>query len=201
MTKVKLCGLTRIEDIECVNILKPEYIGFVFWDKSFRNISESQAYELKSLLDKDIKSVGVFVDPDMDYVYHLYKRGIIDIAQLHGNESNEDILYLKRLGVPVIRAFILSTEEDNSAVLDEALNNPADFLLFDTGKGSGMAFNWEMLKDFPRPFFMAGGLNPENVSQAIKTANPFAVDVSSGIETTKIKDSNKMKQFVMNARQ
>lgn len=193
MTRVKLCGLTRAEDIEAVNRLEPEYIGFVFAKKSKRYVSPEKAAELKKLLNPEIKAVGVFVDEDINKVANLLINKTIDIAQLHGNEDNSYIEKLKKLiDSPVIKAFQIKSADD----VNKALNSSADYVLLDSGKGSGQIFNWELIKSINRPYFLAGGLDTENIQSAIKSNRPFAVDVSSGIETDGKKDLDKMTAFV-----
>lgn len=193
MTSIKLCGLMRAEDIEAVNILKPEYIGFVFAEKSKRCVTPEKAAELKRLLNPEVKAVGVFVDEDIDNVSKLLKNGTIDIAQLHGSEDNSYIEKLKkRINTPVIKAFQIKSGED----IAEAQNSAADYVLLDSGKGSGQIFNWELIKSINRPYFLAGGLDTENIQSAIRSNRPFAVDVSSGIETDGKKDLDKMTAFV-----
>ncbi len=193
MTSIKLCGLMRAEDIEAVNILKPEYIGFVFAEKSKRCVTPEKAAELKRLLNPEVKAVGVFVDKDIDNVSKLVKNGTIDIAQLHGSEDNSYIEKLKkRINTPVIKAFQIKSGED----IAEAQNSAADYVLLDSGKGSGQIFNWELIKSINRPYFLAGGLDTENIQSAIRSNRPFAVDVSSGIETDGKKDLDKMTAFV-----
>lgn len=192
MTAIKLCGLTRLEDIIAVNELKPEYIGFVFWDKSTRNVTAEQARTLKKELDSNIKAVGVFVDADIEFVQMLFREQIIDIAQLHGSEDNAYIETLKSQGIPTIKAFKVTDENS----VERAKESPADYIIFDPGKGSGMTFNYSFIQNVKRPFFLAGGLTPDNVKEAIKATAPFAVDVSSGIETDRVKDVYKMRQFV-----
>ena len=193
MTSIKLCGLMRAEDIEAVNILKPEYIGFVFAEKSKRCVTPEKAAKLKRLLNPEVKAVGVFVDEDIDNVSKLLKNGTIDIAQLHGSEDNSYIEKLKkRINTPVIKAFQIKSGED----IAEAQNSAADYVLLDSGKGSGQIFNWELIKSINRPYFLAGGLDTENIQSAIRSNRPFAVDVSSGIETDGKKDLDKMTAFV-----
>ena len=193
MTRIKLCGLTRPEDIEIANALSPYYIGFVFFEKSRRYVEEEKAKELKSLLSKDIKAVGVFVDETPGKIAHLLDSGIIDIAQLHGSEDEGYIKKLKTLSdKPVIKAFQIEGKED----IKKAEASSADFVLLDSGQGSGNAFDWALLSDIRRDYFLAGGLDPGNVSDAIRALHPYAVDVSSGIETDHIKDKNKMAAFV-----
>lgn len=192
MTAVKLCGLTREEDVLAVNRWKPEYIGFVFWEKSHRFTTPEQALKLKGLLDKNIKAVGVFVDAPVEQIEELFSRGIIDMAQLHGNEDEDYIRRLQQNGIPVIKACRVTPDGIN----EEALKSNADFILFDPGKGEGKTFGWECIKEVRRPYFLAGGLTPENVGQAIAYLHPYAVDVSSGIETEKKKDETKMAAFM-----
>lgn len=193
MSKIKLCGLSRKCDIEWVNALKPEYIGFVFWSKSKRNVPPEKAKELKDLLSPDIKAVGVFVDEPIENVAELLNDNIIDIAQLHGGEDEEYIKKLRMLsGKPIIKAFLLKSESD----AERAEKSTADYILVDSGTGTGKSFDWELLKNISRPYFLAGGLCCENISQAITALDPYAVDVSSGIETNGCKDKNKMAAFV-----
>jgi phosphoribosylanthranilate isomerase len=195
MTKIKLCGLSRVEDIEVVNNLLPEYIGFVFAPKSKRYISPQKAAELKKLLDKKISAVGVFVNEEIATVAEIAK--FLDLIQLHGDEDENYISTLKNLtGKKIIKAFKIKTTDD----LQRAKYCLADFILLDSGAGTGEIFNWQLLKNFEREYFLAGGLNVENVSDAVKLLKPFAVDVSSGIETDGLKDADKMKKFVIAVR-
>lgn len=193
MTQIKLCGLRRPEDIEAANLLKPEYIGFVFAKKSKRYVDSATALSLKKALDPSIKAVGVFVNEELSEVTELLNRGVIDIAQLHGSESDEYINDLKKItGKTVIRAFKITSQED----VDKAVASPADYVLLDAGAGDGVTFDWSVVKNVERPFFLAGGLGPANVTDAIRAVKPFAVDVSSGIETDGFKDKDKMTAFV-----
>ncbi len=192
MTKIKFCGLTRIEDIKAVNDLKPEFIGFVFWPKSKRVVTREQASELKAVLDPSIKAVGVFVDEDTDIVKALLNDDIIDIAQLHGSEDGAYINELKNsTGKLVIKAFRIRSEDDAK----KAEESPADMVLLDSGMGTGKTFNWEIIKGVKRPYYLAGGLAPDNAAEAIRELHPYALDVSSGIETEGIKDIKKMTDF------
>lgn len=197
MTKVKICGLYRDEDIEYANELLPDYIGFViYYPKSHRSIDLFEAKRLREKLDKRVQVIGVFVNQHIELVKTAYRQGVIDIVQLHGNENEEYIRTLKeKLGITIIKAFVINT------VLDiEAINNTsADLVLLDTGFGDGKEhskFILEKLKDLKRPYILAGGLNPENVAKIVKEQNPFAVDVSSGVEVDKKKDLEKMRAFI-----
>lgn len=198
MTAIKLCGLTRACDIDTVNELLPDYIGFVFWDRSKRNISREQAKVLKEALNPSIQAVGVFVDPDIDFVAGLLKDGIIDVAQLHGKEDEDYISRLRSLapGKLVIKAYKVRTPED----VTRANASSADYVLLDSGTGSGKAFDWSLIREISRPYFLAGGLGVDNVAQAVEDLQPFAVDVSSGIETDGVKDPEKMRRFVEQVR-
>ena len=198
MTRVKMCGLRRAEDIEATNRLMPEYIGFVFAPASRRYIAPEEAAALRQRLRPGIRAVGVFVDAKESAAARLLAEGVIDIAQLHGNEDGAYIARLKaRTGKPVIRAFRVKNAED----LRAAEASPADMILLDAGAGDGKTFDWSLLSSVSRPFFLAGGLTPENVAEAVKRYHPFAVDVSSGIETDGFKDCNKMRAFMRAVRE
>lgn len=179
------------------NIFKPDYIGFVFWEKSKRYVDETKAESLKKDLNREIKAVGVFVDEEPDRVIELLNKGIIDAVQLHGKESESYINHLRlHTDKPIIKAFIIRNEEDVIC----ANESIADYVLLDAGLGEGKSFDWELLKNINRPFFMAGGLLPENVVEAVRRIKPYGVDVSSGIETLGNKDASKMGSFVANVR-
>ncbi len=197
MTKIKLCGLKRECDIEAVNKLNPDFIGFVFAQKSKRYVDPEGAAKLKAKLNKGIKAVGVFVNESPETVADLLNRGTIDIAQLHGSEDEEYISKLRSLtDKPLIKAIKVQSKAD----IEAADESSADYVLLDSGAGTGMTFNWQLIKGIKRPYFLAGGLSPENVAEAVKTLNPFAVDVSSGIETDGLKDEAKMADFVSTVR-
>ena len=190
MVKIKICGLRRLEDISIVNRYKPDYVGFVFAD-SKRKVSHDFAYEMKSNLSSDIVSVGVFVDADIGEIVELFDRGIIEIAQLHGLESED---YINNLientngELKIINAIEMSDEKD----LLEYDNSISNYLLLDSGKGSGKTFDWGLIrKDLNKEFFLAGGINISNIADAIEEFNPYAIDLSSGVETDGFKDENK----------
>lgn len=193
MTKIKLCGLSRREDIAAANALEPAFIGFVFARNSRRYVTFEQAKALKAALAPGIRAVGVFVDESADTVAALLNGGVIELAQLHGAEDEAYLAALReRTGKPVIQAFRVAARED----VKRALRSTADYILFDSGAGTGTAFDWELLEAVERPYFLAGGLDCANVAGAVRTLRPFAVDVSSGIETAGKKDKNKMAAFV-----
>lgn len=194
MTRIKLCGLTREQDISCVNTLIPDYIGFVFAKKSRRYIMPEEARKLKRALFPGIQTVGVFVNEAPEQVARLLNLGIIDIAQLHGSEDERYLRQLRQLtNRPVFQAFRIDKIED----VEKALNSTADMILLDSGNGgTGTCFDWELIRDIKRPYFLAGGLSPENIEEALKVCDPYGVDVSSGIETNGLKDRKKMTGFV-----
>lgn len=194
MTKIKLCGLSRPCDIQAVNQLKPDYIGFVFAAKSKRYVSPEKAAQLKAMLEPDIQAVGVFVNESPEQVAALLNQGIIDIAQLHGKETESYIASLRALtDKPIIQAFRIADEAD----VERANASSADMVLLDSGNGgTGTVFDWNLLQNIRRPYFLAGGLNPENAEDAVRVLKPRGVDVSSGIETAGLKDNEKMAAFM-----
>ena len=200
MTKIKLCGLSRACDIRAANELKPDYIGFVFAPKSRRYVPPEKAAELKRMLDPQIRAAGVFVDEDQQVIEELVRQGVIDAVQLHGREDEAYIHSLReRLGsFLIIQAFSIRTEQDAR----RAAQSIADLILVDSpGGGTGKVFEWELLRKIRRPYFLAGGLTPENAGDAVSLLRPYGVDVSSGIETDGYKDRDKMAEFVLAVRQ
>lgn len=226
MTKIKLCGMFREEDIAVVNEVKPDYCGFIVnFPKSHRSISFEKLQELRKNLDNSIKAVGVFVDEPIETIENLLNDETIDLAQLHGNETDETIRKIQSdTGKPVIKAYRIRAVENSAAETDsepirnenenhgidevvlakirQAENSPADYILLDAGQGDGKPFDWTLLKqavetnELTRPYFLAGGLNTENLQTALDTLHPFAVDLSSGIETDKVKDKTKMQKVM-----
>lgn len=205
MTKVKICGLKTLADVEAVNRYLPDYIGFVFANTK-RFVTDEQALTMKRALDNRIKAVGVFVDEPLAHVVSLCEKGVIDLVQLHGTESEEYIRKLKQeTDTCVIKAIRVQTAEQVS----KAMSDEADYMLFDTYKkgelgGTGTRFPLEILEkslsDTRKPFFLAGGLDCENVVDVIGRTKCFAVDVSTGVETDGVKDERKIKQFIENVR-
>ncbi|MDD6734459.1 MAG: phosphoribosylanthranilate isomerase [Lachnospiraceae bacterium] len=198
MTRIKMCGIKRIADVEAANTCRPEYVGFVFAPESKRFVSPQTAKALKQALDKEIQAVGVFVDAPLEEVSSLLKEGIIDLAQLHGSEGEAYIRSLKeQTNKPVIKAFRMNALGDKiNETLSAIEQSSADFVLLDSKAGCGEVFEWGMIETVQRPYFLAGGLDISNVSTAIEKLQPYAVDVSSGIETDGVKDKDKMEAFV-----
>ena len=196
--KIKLCGLTRPCDIEAVNELQPDYVGFVFAKKSRRYVSPEKAEELKAMFAPGIQAVGVFVNEEPEQIVSLLEAGTIDVAQLHGQEDEREIRRLRELtDHPLIQAFRIDTEQD----VERANASTADYVLLDSGAGgTGTVFDWDLLQAIRRPYFLAGGLDTENLGTVKAKLNPYGIDVSSGIETDGYKDKEKMTAFVAAAR-
>jgi len=195
MSRIKLCGLSRMEDIEAVNLFLPDYIGLVF-ASSKRQVSTARAAALRKELDPRIRVAGVFVRNSPEEIRYLTDAGIVDIVQLHGDESEEMIRQIRReTGKPVIKAVSVREPGDIWRWQD----SEADYLLFDQGKGgTGTVFNWEYLKQaktVKKPFFLAGGLNPDNLERAL-AYEPYCVDISSGAESHGRKDRNKIEKLI-----
>ena len=193
MTLVKICGLTRPEDIDAVNSLSPDMAGFVFYGPGRRCVTRDAARELGSGLDPSIVKVGVFVDEDPLVIADLVGSGIIDAVQLHGVEDGAYIHGLRRLiDAPVIKTFLLRDRRD----IEAANRSDADYVLLDAGMGSGRTFDWSLLEDMDRDYILSGGLNPGNIRDAVEMLHPYGVDVSSGVETDGRKDPSKMSAFL-----
>lgn len=193
MTQIKICGLKTIEDVDAVNEFNPDYIGFIFVSDRKRYIEPDKAYELKKALNPSIKAVGVFINEEIDKVVEISERGIMDVIQLHGTEDNDYISELRRrVNKPIFKAIRVDSSED----IKKASACLADTVLFDCGiGGTGKTFDWSLLSEFNKPFFLAGGLNCDNVSEALKLS-PMGLDVSSGVETDGKKDKEKIKRFI-----
>ena len=206
MVKLKICGMRRAEDIEMANSYKPDYIGFVFAE-SPRKVSYEQAKELSDLLSEDIVPVGVFVNEHMKLIVDLFKDGIIEMAQLHGDEDEKYIRNLKDKSIeetgkqiPVINAIEIKDGADYDNELLKWRDSASDYFILDSGKGSGKTFDWSLIDKesefFKNSIFLAGGLNSENLALAIEEFNPFAVDLSSSVETDGFKDEEKIKEII-----
>ena len=173
--------------------MQPDYVGFVFYEKSHRAVTKEQAAEYRKKLSPGIRTVGVFVNEDPKTIIELLEEGILDVAQLHGDETEEDIQYLQAVcHKPVIKAVKVRDRYDVEAWLDSS----ADYLLFDNGMGSGQAFDWSVLGGIDREFFLAGGLQAENLTEAMEAVSPYAVDLSSGIESDRKKNPEKMRRIM-----
>ena len=188
--KIKLCGLSRPADIDYVNQAKPDYCGFIVnFPKSRRNVTPEQVRALTARLSGDIIPVGVFVDESVETVAGLLEDGTIAVAQLHGHEDEAYLAALRKLTAkPIWQAFQIRSAAD----LERAKSSTANLVLLDSGQGSGVTLDWRILADFPRPYVLAGGLTAENIPAAVQQVKPYAVDLSSGVETEGYKDYEKM---------
>ena len=190
--KIKLCGMFRECDIDFVNVAMPDYIGFiVMFPKSHRNIDLETALRLKKRLSPEIRSVAVSVDAPAERLAEFANSGAAELLQLHGSEGAEYIARLReRMKAPLIKAVKVTSFADIKAA--QALD--VDYLLLDSGTGSGVAFDHSIIdrSRITKPFFLAGGLTPENVGAAALEIKPYAVDISSGIETDRLKDREKI---------
>ena len=199
MTRVKICGITNLEDAINAAKLGADFLGFNFYKKSPRYIEESEARKIIKKIPNNVKKVGISVNENINNVISIVKNLNLDLVQLHGDEKPEYCKQLKdKSKKSIIKAFRIKTNKDIKTM--ERYN--ADFLMFDAHKdgmfgGTGKTFDWNMLKGIKKPLFLSGGLNPENVEDAIKIAKPYAVDVASGVEENpRKKDYNKMKKFI-----
>ncbi len=186
MAKIKICGLKRYEDIDYVNALRPDYIGFILTDGFKRSIDLELAQKLKSRLDGSIKAVGVFVNDNTDKINLAVSSKIIDLVQLHGNESP---LYCSKINAEVIKCF---TPEAFNRINEYDVS----YYLFDAGTGTGTAFDWSKIPVTDKPFFLAGGIDKNNIKTAVCKINPYCIDVSSSVETNGYKDFKKIKEIM-----
>jgi phosphoribosylanthranilate isomerase len=199
--KIKICGLFRDEDIDAVNEALPDYAGFVF-APSRRQVSEEEARRLRSRLSPQIIPVGIFVNAPPDTIARLYEADIIRAAQLHGTEDSAYLAGLRSRGaLPLIKAL---TPFDLINPCWPERCAPANFLLFDAGRGSGATFDWRLFLAArvicETPSFLAGGISRDNIDQAI-ALNPFGIDISSGAESGGLKDREKIRFLVSRARE
>ena len=195
MTKIKLCGMMQPKDVIAAAQLGADYVGFILTEGFRRTVVLGTFCELASYLDdynRDAKKVGVFVNEPIENIMEYYAE-MLDVIQLHGNETNDYICKLRELSKkPIIKAFKVQSESD----IELAKKSRADYVLLDSGTGTGKTFDHSLIKNIDRPYFLAGGLTAENVGEAIETLCPFAVDASSCLETDGKKDKAKMTEFV-----
>lgn len=197
MARIKICGLTRKEDIDAVNSALPDYIGLVF-AKSRRQVSEEQAKVLKAHLNPSIEAVGVFVNDDVDRIIRLCRTGVIDLIQLHGDE---DEIYIQALKSSVPNRIIKAVRVRETDDIKKAMALSCDYLLMDAWHegqygGMGKTFDWSLIPEISKPFFLAGGIHTGNIQQAVEAYHPYAIDVSSGVETDGFKDPVKITEIV-----
>ena len=198
MTIVKVCGLQEIEHVKAAVDARVDWIGFVF-APSRREITVEQAQLLAQYIPPEVKKVGVFVNASPHFIKGVYEKVPLDFIQYHGDETND---FIAQIGLPAIKAFAIRSAED----VKNAFTYDVDYYLFDAPGldyrgGSGHTFDWSLLKDFKnKKFLLAGGLNPENVQKAVETVCPFGVDVSSGVEIDKRKNTALIQRFIQNAK-
>ena len=197
-TKIKFCGLRREEDVKYAASLGAGFIGFILSERFKRFVKPEDVASFRKFVPASTKTVGVFVDEPEDYVIGCAKTAKLDMIQLHGNEDDGYINDIKeKTGLPVIKMVKPVSESDIIA----ARHCVADLILLDSGAGgTGKVFDWSLAEKLGRDYILAGGLTPENVGEAVESLKPFAVDVSSGVETEGIKDFSKMKAFAAEVR-
>lgn len=200
MTAVKFCGMRRIEDIEYANQCRPDYAGFILSDGFKRSVDFGTFCELDTYFDRDIKRVGVFVNEPLENILHCAYNETLDVIQLHGDEDGEYIQSLREIFSGEIWKAVRAKCPDD---IESADRMSCDKLVIDSYSenaygGTGKRVNTEIVKNakFTKPFFIAGGITEENISEIIKAVTPYGVDLSSGIETDGLKDLNKMKNII-----
>jgi phosphoribosylanthranilate isomerase len=187
MSKIKICGITRAEDVRAVNRALPDYTGFVF-AAGRRRVSRDQAQHLRQMLNPRLIPAGVFANEPLSEIAELFENGVISIAQLHGGEDESYIRELKFRNIPVIQVIRFGRGDKPSQL--------ADFHLFDSPSGgSGERFDWTAREQTGKPWFLAGGIGAANLESAL-ALNPYAVDVSSAVETNGLKDPDKIFDLV-----
>lgn len=198
MTKIKICGIRRIEDCQYLNEFKPDYAGFILSKPFWRCIDLNKLSELDNVLSKQIKRVGVFVNETVEYI--LQYTPLLDIIQLHGDETENFINDLRaKTDCEIWKAIRVKSADE----INKTCKLPVDKLLIDsysdnTYGGSGKVANWDLIKDceISKPFLLAGGISADNCSEAVNSVKPFGLDISSSVETDKVKDSKKIKEII-----
>lgn len=188
MARIKICGLKRIEDVEYINALKPDFCGFILADGFKRSVDFDTAKALSKAVCSETIKVGVFVDDSLEKIQRFLDQDMIDIVQLHGNESPD---FCKKINAPVIKVLKV-----NAFDMADLYANCVDYYLLDSGTGTGKVFDWSKIPSLKKPMLLAGGLGVDNVKDAINAVNPYAVDMSSSVETNGVKDYDKIKQAI-----
>lgn len=201
MYKLKVCGMKHLKNIEALVKSKPDFIGFIFYEKSKRFVGDELDIS-KLNTPKSIRKVGVFVNSSIEYILENFKKNKLDLVQLHGNESPEFCNKLYKKDIKISKAFQIDEDFDFSAL--EAYHGVCDYFLFDTKTklygGSGKKFNWQVLEryDNKKPFFLSGGIDLEDTGaiKSLKKLNIYAIDINSKFEIGPgLKDIEKIKQF------
>ena len=197
MTLVKICGLRSRRDVELAVEAGADMVGMVLSPGFRRSVRPEDAASMSDA-SGDATIVGVFVDAPADTVLRAVEELGLDAIQLHGSEDDEYVSRIRRdAGIPVTKSFVVKGPQD----VDEARRSSADLVLLDGGMGTGTGFDLSFVGRVGRRFMLAGGLDPRNVRQAIAAVHPYAVDVSSGVETGGVKDPVKMREFVESVRE
>ena len=199
MIKVKICGICHEVEIEIMNELAPDYVGFVFVPKSRHFIAPEHASFLRSKLRKGIQSVGVFANASLQTVAMSVETAGLNMVQLHGNETGEYIAALREyIRCPIMKVYKVANPID----ADKAMYSTADYVMLDGGNaGDGKTFDWSLIGKIRRKFFLSGGLTPENMQRALTLdSQPYALNVSSGVEANRTKDYRKVMKFISTAR-
>ncbi|MFJ8530206.1 phosphoribosylanthranilate isomerase [Bacillus sp. NPDC094106] len=200
--KVKICGITELETAKVACDYGADAIGFVF-AKSKRKIAPEQAKQIINELPAYVMKIGVFVNESVESMQKIAAECGLTHVQLHGDEED---YYIKRLNIPSIKAVGVGSEAD----IIKATSYETDYVLFDSPKekfrgGNGKTFSWKLLEHIPKELqkktILAGGLHIGNIQEAIQTVRPYMVDVSSGVETEGKKDIEKIKQFIIKAKE
>ena len=195
-TIIKICGLRTEQDVDCINAAKPDYAGVVLCSRLHRGIDREQAKQLRRRLDSNIPLIGLFVnDPFCDVLVAL-RQGIVDMVQLQGTESEEYITSLQMMSrKPVIKA----CRVHDASVLPYAESSAADYILLDSAS-EGERYRPELIQQVKRPYFLSGGLSPENLEKAIQELHPWGVNLLEGVETEGQIDPRKVAAAVEIAR-
>ena len=199
MSRIKICGIFEESTVPFINEAAPDFAGFVFYEKSHRNVSLKKALRLRELIDESIPTAGVFVNEDPEFIKRAFDLGIMSTVQLHGSEDAEYIDNLRKMipGAAVWKAFRIRSADD----LIDAEQSTADMVLLDNGYGTGKTFDWSVIEKRPeRPFILAGGINTENMEEAVRRYSPYMLDLSSSVETEGKKDGEKIIRAVNAAR-
>jgi phosphoribosylanthranilate isomerase len=203
MTRIKICGLTREQDVLAVASSGADAFGLVFYDKSPRHVEIVQAARLAQAVPPFVTVVGLFVNPSVDYVREVLAKVPLDVLQFHGEESPE---FCRQFGRPYLKAIRVKPGVD--LVECAARYADAQGLLLDayvegTQGGTGEAFDWKLIpQNLPLPVILSGGLHVDNVADGIRQVRPYAVDVSSGVEAAKgVKDAAKIAAFIKEVKQ
>jgi phosphoribosylanthranilate isomerase len=200
--KVKICGMQDMENIKLIIELQPDYLGFIFYEKSSRYVQEDQMKEIIKLSFGETERVGVFVNESIANILKYADQGFFDVVQLHGNEAPEMVNALKNEGLEVIKVF--SVDDDFDAKILNKYTE-ADYFLFDTkGKlpgGNGVKFNWDVLENskIKKPFFLSGGLGVDDMEMinSFKSKNLYALDFNSKLELEPgLKDVSKVQELL-----